>query len=151
MVEEMNMKKYVGNSIMILGSLVLVFGMFYVFSAHSLAGNQNNAASTGNVTGIVICEANDDPIHVDRARIAINSDECMCDLEDPSEAPLACDDDESCPVCLASLQRAGMTITQANGYTSNDTEEIDNLYHYLLTGNAGPFLTRLGGCPCAAP
>ncbi len=144
------MRKYVDNSIMALGSLVLVFGIFYVFSARSIAGNQNNAASTGTVTGIVICENNDIDLKRDHATIAIDSDECTCEFEDPDEGPLNCsggeDDEGGCAACLASLQRAGMTITQANGFPAGDDPE--NVFHYLLTGNAGPFLTRLGGCPC---
>lgn len=144
------MRKYLSNSIMVLGSLVLVFAMFYVFSARSLAGNPTNAASTGNVTGIVICEDDeDDDLHLGPTRIAIDSDGCTCELPDPTEGPLECDEDESCPACLVSLQRAGMTVTQANGFAPGNPEDEDqSVFHYLLTGNAGPFITRLGGCPC---
>lgn len=77
------MRKYVGNSIMILGSLVLVFGMFYVFSVRSLAGNPTNSGSTGNVTAIVVCEENDGEWSVDSAQLAINADGCKCEAQDP--------------------------------------------------------------------
>jgi hypothetical protein len=148
------MKKYLGNSIMVLGSLVLVFGMFYVFSVRSLAGNSTNAGSTGSVTSIVVCEENDGEWSVDSAQVAINADGCKCEAQNPDwplfGSAIDCDDDggsdDHCGECLASLQRAGQTVVFGNGYF--DTEDENETTSYLLTGNSGPFLSRLGGCPC---
>lgn len=147
--EGIKMKKYFAISIMILG-------MIYVFSVYTHAGNTTNASSTGNVTVIAQCEIDDgdDVWTVDHAQLAINADGCNCEAQNP-DWPLFgnvidCDNDEAsddfCTECLASLQRAGLTVVHSNGYF--DATDDDEKAYYTLIGNSGPFLSRLGGCPC---
>ena len=141
------MKKYFVISIMILG-------MIYVFSVYTHAGNTTNAGSTGNVTAIVQCDNEGDEWSVDHSQVAINADGCKCEAENPDwpdfNNVIDCDNnggsDDHRAECLASFQRAGMTVVFGNGYF--DTVEEEEKASYTLTGNSGPFLTRLGGCPC---
>ena len=148
------MKKYFGNSIMVLGCFVLVFVMFYVFSVYTHAGNTTNAGSTGNVTAIVQCENPGDTWQVDHAQVAINADGCKCEEENPDWPNfdvIDCDNgggsDDHCAECLASFQRAGLTIIGFNGFF--DGVDEDEKAYYTLTGNSGPFLNKFGGsCPC---
>jgi len=149
------MKKYFGNSIMVLGCFVLVFVMFYVFSVYTHAGNTTNAGSTGNVTAIVQCENPGDTWQVDHAQVAINADGCNCEAENPDwpdfQNVIDCDNDggsdDFCTECLASFQRAGLTIIGFNGFF--DGVDEDEKAYYTLTGNSGPFLNKFGGsCPC---
>ena len=122
-----------------------------VFSISSIAGNATNAASTGNVTGLVLCEEKDAdvPIPVDELTIAVNSDGCTCEFADCVYEELNCSDGDACSVCLASLKRHGMTITSATSFYGVD-EEDDREFKFpnLVEGNAGPFIDRFGGCPC---
>ena len=110
------MKKYFGNSIMVLGCFVLVFVMFYVFSVYTHAGNTTNSSATGNVTAVVLCEADESSPTVGEAQVAINSDGCVCVENEPdlkgADSAIECDaedeDDDFCTECLVSLQRAGL-------------------------------------------
>ena len=105
---------------------------------------------------LVQCENPDDTWQVDHAQVAINADGCKCEEENPDWPQFGnvidCDEaddtpsDDFCTECLASLQRAGMTVVFGNGFF--DTDSAEEKTSYLLTGNSGPFLTRLGGCPC---
>jgi len=123
-------------------------------STSTYAGNPGNSSEAGNVTAIVVCEADESegdapPISVESSKIAINADGCECEIEDPEE--LACDNEDSCAFCLATLQRTGLNVFHANTYVEPTEVAEDNLvtiHHYSLTGNAGPFLERLGSCPC---
>ena len=145
--EGIKMKKYFAISIMILG-------MIYVFSVYTHAGNPTNQSSTGNVSAIVQCENPDDTWQVDHAQLAINADGCNCEAENPDWPAFGnvidCDNgggsDDFCTECLASLQRAGLSIIGFNGFF--DADDDDEKAYYTLIGNSGPFLTRLGGCPC---
>ena len=86
--------------------------------------------------------------------MAINADGCKCEAENPDWPTYGnvvdCDNDggsdDHCAECLASFQRAGLTVVFGNGFF--DAVDDDEKAYYLLTGNSGPFISRLGGCPC---
>ena len=126
------MKKYFAISIMILE-------MIYIFSVYTHAGNTTNAGSTGNVTVIVQCENPEDEWQVDHAQLAINADGCKCEDENPDwpnfSNVIDCDNnggsDGHCAECLASFQRAGLTVVFGNGFF--DAEDDDEKAYYLLT------------------
>jgi hypothetical protein len=136
---------------------VLFLLILFSFSVSTYAGNPGNSSEAGNVTAIVVCEADETesepiPISVETSKVAINADGCECEIVDPEE--LACDNEESCAFCLATLQRTGLNIYHANTYVEPTEVAEDNLvtiHHYNLTGNAGPFIERWGGCPCPEP
>jgi hypothetical protein len=52
-----------------------------------------------------------------------------------------------CTACLAQAQMAGMTINATTSFLDGDGDS--EKMQFLLTGNAGPFLIRNGGCPCS--
>ena len=138
--------------------LVLAVILLVGFPVSSFAGNPGNSSEGGNVTSIVVCEADEDdsepiPITVEGASVAISADGCSCEIMNPGD-PLDCEntgeDESPCAVCLATLQRAGLSIISVNSYEelNGDEDEQITIHHYNLTGNAGPFLDRTGGCPC---
>jgi hypothetical protein len=123
-----------------------------VFSISCFAGNTTNAGSTGNVTGLILCEEKDAdvPLPVDELTIAINADGCACEFNDCIYEELNCSDGEACSVCLANLKRYGMTITSATSFYGVDEEdEREFKFPHLVEGNAGPFIDRFGSCPCS--
>ena len=135
---------------------IVALTVFSALSINSYAGNQSNASEAGNVTGIVICEDKDsetNPLPVDEISIAINSDGCTCEFNSELNSckleDLDCDEDNPCSVCLGSLKRHGLTITKANAFFGTDESESEFLYYHVVEGNAGPFLDRMGECPCS--
>ena len=132
------MKKYFVHSI-------IVFGLVCFFSAFAQAGNRTSSSSNGTVVAIILCE-HDEAIAVDHSQVTINTDTCNCTAYDDANEDVGClteEDDNSCPTCLASLQRGGLTIVSSNGFLDADERKS----HYLLTGNGTPFETRFG-CYC---
>ncbi len=138
---------------------ILVLAILLGYSVTSFAGNQGNSSDGGNVTAIVVCEADDSegepiPISVEEAYVAISADGCNCEVLLSESDPLGCvntgEEESPCTLCLATLQRAGLNIISVNSYQEFNDEEAENItiHHYNLTGNAGPFLDRIGGCPC---
>ena len=137
---------------------VLTIALFVTLAAISMstyAGNPGNSSAVDNVTAYVWCEADEteaeDPpeVTVEVSRVAISADACECEVQDPEG--LNCQDDDPCTLCLATLQRSGLNIFHSNEYVEPVNlveDQLVTIYHHYLTGNAGPFLDRLGGCPC---
>lgn len=135
------MRKYIIDTIMVLGSLVFIIGMF--LPINSFAGNPGNSSGSGNATVIVQCAIDDDVWFVDHAQVAFNSDDCTCVLDDPGP----CEGESvACTECLAFAQVSGCSMIASNGYF--DTDDNDEKSYYTLSCNAGPLLSRIGGCPC---
>lgn len=96
---------------------------------------------------------------VEQAQISIRSEGCVCELNEPdwpNVPALDCDnsgtnnnEDDRCAECLASLVRAGMSIVSSSAIFDTELGEQNPLH--FLTGPAGPFINRIGGCPCGAP
>jgi hypothetical protein len=133
-------------------AVILLIG----FPVSSIAGNPGNASDSGNVTGLVICEDKDsetNPLPVDEISIAINSDGCTCEFNSEFNSckleDLDCDEDNPCSVCLGSLKRHGLSVTRANAFFGTDESESEFLYYHFVEGNAGPFIDRMGSCPCS--
>ena len=128
------------------------------FSVTTYAGNENNSGESGNVTAIVVCEADEDdgeppPIQVETSSVAISAEGCNCEIVDSTDGNLACAGEGPCTLCLATLQQAGLNLHQNNSYIDavSDENELVTIFHHHLNGNAGPFIDRLGGCPCDPP
>ena len=136
------MKKYFSVSII----SIMVLSIVYFFSVYSYAGNQNNASNSGNVTAVILCENEDggtEELEVDHSQLTIVSSGCSCTLQDFDISAADCSGND-CTGCLAESQMAGMTINATTSFLDGDSEKMQ----FLLTGNAGPFLIRNGGCPC---
>jgi hypothetical protein len=140
--------------IKLLLTAVLLSLFSLVYSVSSFAGNQGNSSEGGSVTALVVCEADEGedeplPISIEETKVGISSDECSCEVTDPSNDLLACENEDSCAVCLATLLRSGLSIYHANSYGQEEVDEPPvTIFHYNLSGNAGPFIERMGGCPC---
>jgi hypothetical protein len=140
-------------------SLIIIFlAVLLGFSVTTYAGNSNNSGESGNVTAIVVCEGDETdgepvPIQVETSSVAISADGCSCEIVDATHGYLDCNGEAPCTLCLATLQQAGLNLHQNNSYLDVDTDEneVVTIFHHHLTGNAGPFLVRLGGCPCPIP
>ena len=134
---------------------IILMAALFGFTNTTHAGNANNSGESGNVTATLICEGDESdgepvPIQVETASVSISADECSCETVDPTYGYLQCDEESPCTLCLATLQQAGLNLQHSNSYldTVTDENEIVTIFHHNLTGNAGPFIKRSGGCPC---
>lgn len=125
---------------------MMILGLVCCFSPYSYAGSTPNSSSTGNATAVLHC-INDEgtSIAVEHSHVAINTDACGCESYDAGNSSVDCDAGDVCTDCLASLQRGGLSVVSGNGYYDGDNS--NELMHYVLTGNGGPFVTRFG-CFC---
>ena len=151
---ENKMRKYVVS----LFTFVLMFGVAVFISTI----NPVNSFAAGSVAAVVTCDndvfgfgGNTDPT-VEQSQVSINAPGCKCTQNEPDwpvTTAIDCDNegtdenhDDRCTECLASLVRAGMSIISTSSIY--DTEFGEQNTQHFLTGPAGPFLSRVGGCFC---
>ena len=135
---------------------VSIIAMLLLVSVSILLTLNTSHAAGGAVAAVVTCDYDTgsftgvDTPRIENSQITIDAPGCRCDLNDSDLNIIDCDDasstDDECAKCLGSLVRAGMSIVTSAAIW--DPELLEQNALHMLTGPAGPFITRIGGCPC---